>query len=143
MAAYDDGNIFAKILRGELPCHKVFEDDVALAFMDVMPRAEGHVLVIPKRPVRNLMDCSPDDLAALMRRVQRVGLAAQRAMAAPGLTLQQFNEEAGGQVVFHLHFHLLPRQAGVPLRPPGGPMEKPEVLAGYAARIRTALEASA
>ncbi len=136
---YDENNVFAKILRGVLPCHRVFEDEVALAFMDVMPRVEGHVLVIPKVRARTLLDIPPADLAALMPRVQTVGRAAQAAMQAPGLTLQQFNEEAGGQVVFHLHFHLLPRQAGVALRPPGGPMESPDVLAEHAARIRAAL----
>ncbi len=139
MSDYDATNVFAKILRGEIPSHRVLDDSVALAFMDVMPRADGHVLVIPKRPVRNLLDITPDDLAALMPRVQAVALAARRAMQAPGLTLQQFNEAAGGQEVFHLHFHVLPRQTGVPLRPPGGPMAPPEVLADHAARIRAAL----
>jgi histidine triad (HIT) family protein len=136
MSTYDENNVFAKILRGVLPCHRVFEDEVALAFMDVMPRVEGHVLVIPKVRARNLVDIAPADLAMLMPRVQTVGLAAQKAMQAPGLTLQQFNEEAGGQVVFHLHFHLLPRHPGVALKPPGGPMEKPEILAEQAERIR-------
>ena len=141
MTPYDNANVFAKILRGELPCHRVFEDEIALAFMDVMPRVDGHVLVIPKRPARTLFDCSPDDLGPLMVRVQSVGRGVCRALQAPGLTLQQLNEEAGGQVVFHLHFHLLPRHEGILLRPPGGPMEKPEVLAGLAARIRAAIEA--
>lgn len=136
---YDDGNVFARILRKELPCHAVYEDEVALAFMDVMPRVEGHVLVIPKVACRTLFDIPPDTLAALMPRVQHVGAAVMRAMAAPGLTLQQFNEAAGGQEVFHLHFHLLPRQPGVALRPPGGPMAAPEALAALAARIRSAL----
>lgn len=140
MTTYDDSNIFARILRGELPCHRVFEDDVALAFMDVMPRVDGHVLVIPKRPSRTLFDCDPADLAALMLRIQWVGRATCLALHAPGLTLQQFNEEAGGQVVFHLHFHLLPRQAGVPLRPPGGPMADPAVLLGFAERIRASID---
>ena len=138
---YDEGNVFARILRGELPCHQVFEDDVALAFMDVMPRIDGHVLVIPKAGVRTLLDIGAPDLAALMPRVQIVGRGLLKAFDAPGLTLQQFNEEAGGQVVFHLHFHLLPRQPGVPLKPPGGPMENPDVLARFATRIRAAIEA--
>ncbi len=141
MTAYDPNNVFAKILRNEMECHKVFEDDVALAIMDIMPRVEGHVLVIPKYAARGLMDIRSDDLAALMPRVQTVGSALVRAMRADGLTLQQFNEHAGGQVVFHLHFHLLPRHLGVGLRPPGGPMEKPEVLAAVAARIKTTLGA--
>ena len=141
MAAYDPDNIFAKILRGEMSCHKVFEDEVALAFMDIMPRVTGHVLVIPKAPARGLLDARPEDLAALMPRVQRVGAAAVAAMQADGLTVHQFNEGAGGQVVFHLHFHLLPRHAGVALRPPGGPMERPEILADLAQKIRAHLPA--
>jgi histidine triad (HIT) family protein len=137
---YDNSNVFAKILRGDLPCHRVFEDEIALAFMDVMPRVEGHVLVIPKRSVRTLLDIDAADLAALMPRVQRIGRAVVAAFDAAGLTLHQFSEEAGGQVVFHLHFHLLPRQPGVALRAPGGPMEQSDVLAQHAARIRAALD---
>ncbi len=139
MQAYDDDNLFAKILRGTVPCHRVFEDEVALAFMDVMPRVPGHVLVLPKVRARTLFDVPPDVLGALMVRVQRVGAAAQRAMAAPGLTLQQFNEAAGGQSVFHLHFHLLPRQPGQAMRPEGGPVADGPVLAEQAALIRAAL----
>ena len=135
---YEDSNIFAKILRGEMPAYKVFEDEVAFAFMDIMPRADGHTLVIPKAPCRNLLDIKPEDLSALMPRVQRVARGVKLAMQADGLTLQQFNEQAGGQIVFHLHFHLLPRWSGVSLRPPGN-MEKPDVLAAHAEKIRTAL----
>jgi histidine triad (HIT) family protein len=135
---YEDTNVFAKILRGEMPAHKVFEDDVAFAFMDIMPRADGHTLVIPKAPCRNLLDITPEDLCALMPRVQRVARGVKRAMQAEGLTLQQFNEQAGGQIVFHLHFHILPRWNGVALRPPGN-MQKPEVLAAQAEKIRAAL----
>ena len=135
---YEDTNIFAKILRGEMPANKVFEDDVAFAFMDIMPRADGHTLVIPKAPCRNLFDIRPDDLSTLMPRVQKVARAVKQAMQAEGLTLQQFNEQAGGQIVFHLHFHILPRWSGVALRPPGS-MEKPEVLAANAEKIRAAL----
>jgi histidine triad (HIT) family protein len=141
MSAYAADNIFAKILRGEMGCHKVFEDSVALAFMDIMPRADGHVLVIPKAPARNLLDADPQDLAALLPRVQTVALATQKAMQADGLTVQQFNETAGGQVVFHLHFHILPRWTGVALRPQTGVLEKPETLAALAARIAAALPA--
>ncbi|MGQ4272978.1 HIT family protein [Terrihabitans sp. B22-R8] len=141
MAEYDPTNIFAKILRGELPSHKIYEDDRALAFMDVMPRVDGHVLVIPKHPARNLLDCPPEDLGYVMGVVQNVARAAVEAMDADGFTIQQFNEEAGGQVVFHLHFHILPRKAGVPLRPHSGEMAKPDVLAGHAERIREALAA--
>ncbi len=106
---YDDNNIFAKILRGEMPCHRVFEDDVALAFMDIMPRITGHTLVIPKFPARNLLDADPDGLAELIKRVQTISRAAKAAFKADGITVQQFNEQAGGQVIFHLHFHILPR----------------------------------
>ena len=139
MPAYDPHNIFAKILRGEIPCHRVFEDEAALAFMDIMPRCDGHVLVIPKAASRGLLDASPEALAALMPRVQKVAAATVKAFGADGLTLQQFNESAGGQVVFHLHFHILPRKAGVALRPHTGEMAKPEVLAADAERIRAAL----
>ena len=136
---YDTDNVFAKILRGELPCHKVYEDAHALALMDIMPRCDGHVLVIPKAAARNIFDISPADLAAMMPAVQKVARAAQKAFAADGLTLHQANEGPGGQVVFHLHFHLMPRHAGVPLRPPASSMTKPEVLAAHAEKIRAAL----
>jgi len=139
MPAYDDNNIFAKILRGEIPCQKVYEDDTTLAFMDIMPRTDGHTLVIPKTPARNLFDIAPDALADLVVKTQRVAVAARQAMKADGLTLQQFSEPAGGQVVFHIHFHILPRFEGVALRPHTGEMANPEVLAGHAARIRAAL----
>ncbi len=139
--AYDDGNVFAKILRGEMGCHRVFEDDVALAFMDINPQVSGHVLVVPKAPSRGLLDASADALATVMPRVQRIGAAVVAATKADGLTLYQSNEVAGGQTVFHLHFHLLPRHEGVAMQPPGGRMESPEVLAEQAARIRTELAA--
>jgi histidine triad (HIT) family protein len=137
--AYDPTNIFARILRGELPCEKVYEDDVALALMDIMPRADGHVLVIPKVPARGLLDMPADALSALMPSVQKVAAAVKAGMRADGLTLQQFNESAGGQVVFHLHFHILPRWNDVSLRPHSGTMERPEVLRQHADRIRAAL----
>jgi histidine triad (HIT) family protein len=136
---YDDNNIFAKILRGELPCEKVYETEHALAFMDIMPRGDGHVLVLPKARARNILDVAPDVLAELMKAVQIVARAAKQALNADGLTIQQFNEAAGGQVVFHLHVHILPRFEGVPLKPHTGQMEKPEVLADFAERIRAAL----
>lgn len=139
MTAYDASNVFARILRGELPCERVFEDDVALALMDIMPRADGHVLVIPKVPARGLLDIAAADLSTLMPRVQHVAQAVKTGMAADGITLQQFNESAGGQVVFHLHFHILPRWDGVALRPHTGAMEKPEVLKAHADKIRAAL----
>ncbi len=136
MTAYDPDNIFARILRGDIPCQRVFEDTVALALMDIMPRADGHVLVIPKKAARTLLDLAPDDLADLIRRVQAVAAATVSAMGAEGFTLQQFNEAAGGQEVFHLHFHVLPRWAGIALRPPGGPIAEPQALAAQAAKIR-------
>ncbi|RYB02167.1 HIT family protein [Lichenibacterium ramalinae] len=139
MQAYDESNIFAKILRGEIPCTKVYEDDAVLAFMDIMPQVEGHVLVIAKAPSRTLLDTDPAVLAAVMPRVQTVGRAVVKALAADGLTLMQFSEAAGGQTVFHLHFHLMPRRDGVPLRPHEGPMADPKALERVAARIRAEL----
>ena len=139
MTAYDTNNIFAKILRGEMPATKVYEDEVALAFMDIMPRGDGHVLVIPKVPARGILDMPPGALGPYMERVQKVAAAVKAGMGADGLTLQQFNESAGGQVVFHIHFHVLPRWEGVALKPHTGQMEKPEVLAAHAAKIRAAL----
>ena len=139
MTAYDTNNIFAKILRGEMPATRVYEDEVALAFMDIMPRADGHVLVIPKVPARGILDMPPEALGPYMERVQKVAAAVKAGMGADGLTLQQFNETSGGQVVFHIHFHVLPRWEGVALKPHTGQMEKPEVLAAHAAKIRAAL----
>ena len=139
--SYDPHNIFAKILRGEAPCVRVAEDEVSLAFMDIMPRADGHVLVIPKIPARNLLDIAPAELARFMPSVRRVALAVKAGMAADGIVLQQFNESAGGQIVFHLHFHVLPRWGGVALRPPGGPIQPADQLEVHAAKIRAALKA--
>ena len=136
--AYEDNNIFAKILRGELPCEKVYEDEHVLAFMDIMPRADGHVLVIPKSPARNLLDIEPKILSAMMPSVQKIAHAVKTGMQAEGLTLQQFSESAGGQVVFHLHFHILPRWDHVKLRPHTGAMEKKEILQMHATKIRAA-----
>ena len=136
--AYDDQNVFARILRGELPCEKVYEDEHTLAFMDIMPRADGHVLVIPKVKARNILDIGPDDLAELIKAVQTVAKAVQAGMRADGLTIQQFNEPAGGQVVFHLHVHVIPRFEGVTMKPPGT-MGDPQALARNAEKIRAAL----
>ncbi|MEM7377690.1 MAG: HIT family protein [Pseudomonadota bacterium] len=135
---YDPDNIFAKILRNEIPSERVFEDEHTLAFMDIMPRADGHLLVIPKQPARNTLDASPEQLAQVMATVQRLCHAVMRAFDAEGVTLQQFNEAAGGQEVFHLHVHVLPRHAGVPLRPPGQ-MGDFDAIKAHAARIREAL----
>jgi histidine triad (HIT) family protein len=136
--SYDSDNIFAKILRGEIPSERVYEDDDTLVFMDIMPRADGHVLVIPKTPARNMLDASPEQLAACMATIQMVSQAQLKAFDAHGITLQQFNEAAGGQEVFHLHFHVLPRHDGVRTRPPRN-MEKPEVVKANAEKIRVAL----
>lgn len=138
MDAYDDQNIFAKILRGEIPSTKVFEDGDTLCFMDIMPRSDGHCLVIPKTPCRNLLDATPDQLAMCMKTVNLVARAAMSGLGAEGITVQQFNEEAGGQEVFHLHFHILPRYPGVALRPPGqmGDMDR---IAELAERIKGGL----
>jgi histidine triad (HIT) family protein len=136
---YDPNNIFAKILRGEAPCVRVAEDEFSLSFMDIMPRADGHVLVVPKTPARNILDIAPSDVARLMPAVQRIAIAVKSGLGAEGIVVQQFNESAGGQIVFHLHFHVLPRWSGVALRPPGGPIAPPEQLEVHAAKIRAAL----
>ena len=139
MPAYDQTNIFAKILRGEIPCHKVYEDDKALAFLDIMPRAPGHTLVIPKAPTRNLLDVAPDDLAHVMRLAQRIAKVSVDVFGADGVTLQQFSEPAGGQVVFHLHVHVIPRKEGIALKPPASVKEDPDVLKQQAANLAAAL----
>jgi histidine triad (HIT) family protein len=139
MASYDSNNVFAKILRGELPCHKVYEDEGAFAFLDIMPRAPGHTLIIPKAPARNLMDVAPDDLARLIKVVQKIAVAATKVFDADGVTLQQFNEAAGGQVVFHLHFHVIPRKNAVPMKPPATYKEDTAVLSDQALKLSTAL----
>jgi histidine triad (HIT) family protein len=141
MVSYDPNNIFAKILRGELPCYKVYEDDKALAFLDIMPRAPGHTLVLPKAPARNILDVSPDDLAHVMKVAQKIAKTAMTVFEAQGVTIQQFNEGAGGQVVFHLHMHVVPRQEGVPMKPAATHKEKPDVLAAQAAKFAAALKA--
>jgi histidine triad (HIT) family protein len=140
-AGYDSNNVFAKILRGELPSQMVYEDAETFAFLDIMPRADGHTLVIPKAPVRNIFDASREHLAAVMRTTQIVSRGVMKAFDAQGITIQQFNEPAGGQVVFHIHFHVLPRWEGVKLRPHTGQMEKPEILAANAEKLRKALAA--
>ncbi len=138
-SAYDDQNVFAKILRGEMPCYKLYEDDATFAFMDIMPRADGHCLVIPKQPSRNILDVDPDSLAAVMRTVQKMARAVMKAFSADGVTVQQFNEPAGGQVVFHLHVHILPRHEGVSLRPHTGEMADKASLEANAEKIKAAL----
>jgi histidine triad (HIT) family protein len=142
MPDYDPNNIFAKIIRGELPCHKVYEDENVLVFLDIMPRAPGHALVIPKSPARNLLDVNPDDLAHVAQIAQRVAKAGMRVFNADGVTVQQFNENAGGQVVFHLHVHVIPRKEGIAMKPPASEKEKPEVLADQAKKLAAAMQAA-
>ncbi len=137
--AYDPDNPFAKILRGELPATKVYEDAHTLAFMDIMPRCAGHTLVIPKAPVRNLLDATPEQLGHCLATVQKVAKGAMIALGAQGVTLNQYNESAGGQVVFHLHVHVLPRWDGVALGPHTGKMGDMAAIAATAEKIRTAL----
>ncbi len=138
-AAYDDQNVFAKILRGELPSHKIYEDDKTIVIMDIMPRGDGHVLVVPKAPSRNILDIAPDDLAAVMATAQKMARAVMKAFGADGTTIQQFSEPAGGQVVFHTHVHVIPRFDGVALRPHTGEMADGDVLAANAEKIRAVL----
>ena len=139
-SGYDSNNIFAKILRGELPAYKVYEDDRAFAFLDIMPRAPGHTLVIPKNPARNILDIDPEDLAHVVKVAQKVAKAAIKVFGADGITIQQFNENAGGQVVFHLHMHVVPRKDGVAMKPPATERERPESLAEQAKRLSAALQ---
>jgi histidine triad (HIT) family protein len=136
---YDNNNIFAKILRKELPCEIVYEDKKTLSIMDIMPRADGHMLVIPKSACRNILDASNDQLSACMDTVQKLSNAAMVAFGVDGITVQQFNEAAGGQEVFHLHFHVLPRKNGLSLKPHDGKMANENVLKSHANKIRAFL----
>ena len=117
MTEYDNQNIFAKILRGEIPCYKVYENRHTLAFLDIMPRSPGHTLVIPKAPARGILDIAADDFAQVARTAKRIAIAAVKAFAAEGIIVQQFSEAASGQVVFHLHMHVMPMTTGVDLLP--------------------------
>ena len=139
MKLYDDQNVFAKILRGEIPCHKVLESQRTLAFLDIMPRSPGHTLVIPKAPARGIFDIPADDLADVARTAQTIALAAAKAFDAEGIILQQFSEAASGQVVFHLHMHVMPVRAGIELLPAQSRPEDPEVLRDNAAKLIAAL----
>jgi histidine triad (HIT) family protein len=138
--AYDRNNVFARILRGEIPAHKVWEDEATLAFMDVMPQADGHALVIPKAEAENIFDLTPEVLAATILTTQRVARAVKMAFDAPGVMIAQLNGPAAGQSVFHIHFHVLPRHAGLELRLHAREMADPAVLAEHAAKVRAALE---
>lgn len=139
MTAYDENNIFAKIIRGEIPCHKVYEDNDTLAFMDVMPQGEGHTLVLPKSPSRNVLDAAPKALSAAIATTQKIAQAVKKAFIADGVTILQFNEHASGQTIFHLHFHVIPRREGVMLQPHTGEIADPELLKEHARRIAAAL----
>jgi len=137
--AYDKDNIFARILRGEIPCVKVDEDARTLAFMDVMPEAEGHVLVVPKEPAQDILDLSADGLAAMMATVQRIARAVDKALSPDGILLKQYNRAPAGQSIFHVHFHIVPRWEGVSLAPHGKVMVEASQLEPIAAKIRSAL----
>jgi histidine triad (HIT) family protein len=137
--AYDSNNVFAKILRGEIPSVTVFEDAKTLAFMDVMPQTEGHVLVIPKEAAENIYDLSPDGAAAMMATARKVAAAVRAALGAPGIMLAQLNGAAAGQSVFHVHFHVIPRHAGVDMHLHARDMVDAKTLEPIAAKIRSAL----
>ncbi len=139
MTAYDDQNVFAKILRGEIPCFEVFRDDRSFAFLDIMPRSPGHTLVIPRAPARGILDIADDDLAAVARTAKRIAVAAMKAFDAEGIILQQFSEPASGQVVLHLHMHVMPVRAGVELLPAQTRKEDMAVLADHAKRMIAAI----
>ncbi|MBR0800164.1 HIT domain-containing protein [Bradyrhizobium jicamae] len=140
MPAYDPQNPFAKILRGEFPCYKVYENEHVLAFLDIMPRSPGHTLVIPKAPARNILDIKADDFTHVARAAHKIAAAAMTAFEADGITVQQFNEPAGGQVVFHLHMHVMPRKNGVALLLPASHKEDGKVLEANAAKLIAALK---
>lgn len=137
--SYDPSNIFGKILRGEIPAHKVHEDEVALVMMDLFPQSRGHVLILPKAPSRNLLDAQPATLAAVIPLVQKVANAVKSATAADGIRVAQFNEAPAGQTVFHLHFHVIPVYEGVPLGAHGGGKADDGELAALAKEIAAAL----
>lgn len=139
MTAYDDQNIFARILRGEIPCHRVYENRHTLAFLDIMPRSPGHTLVIPKAAARGIFDIAADDFAEVARTAKKIAMAAVKAFDAEGVIVQQFSEAASGQVVFHLHMHVMPMRTGVDLLPPQTRKEDAKTLEDHAARMIDAL----
>jgi histidine triad (HIT) family protein len=139
MTAYDTDNLFAKILRGDIPCHKIYEDADTLAFMDIMPQAEGHCLVLPKTASRNLLDADPKIFSSLMSAVQKIARAAQKAFKSDGILIMQFNEPAAGQTVFHLHVHVIPRKEGVALKSHARETADHAALAKQAEMIRAEL----
>ena len=138
--AYDPNNIFAKIVRGQAPCFKVYEDDKTLAFMDIMPQAEGHTLVIPKEGAESIFDLSPDGAAALMKTTKKIAAAVQEVTKAPGILLAQLNGAAAGQTVFHIHFHVIPRTAGLDLKLHAREQADFEKLKALAAKIAAAVK---
>ena len=140
MAVYDHDNIFAKIIKGALPAYKVYEDDKVIAFLDIMPRAPGHTLVIPKAPARNILDIKVEDYLHVASATHKIATAAKKAFNADGITVQQFNEPASGQVVFHLHVHVMPRHSGVALLPPASRKEDVKVLEDNATKLAAALK---
>jgi len=140
MTAYDPNNIFAKILRGEFSCHKVYEDEHVFAFLDIMPRVPGHTLVIPKAPARNILDIKVEDYLHVSRVTHKIAAAAKKAFNADGITIQQFNEPASGQVVYHLHVHVMPRHVGVEMLPPASRKEEAKVLEDNATKLVAALK---
>lgn len=136
---YDDSNIFAKIIRGEMPAFKVFEDERSLAFMDAMPMSDGHTLVVPKAPARGLFDIEPAVLAELIKATQHVARGVQKAFNPGGMRIIQFNEAVAGQTVFHIHFHIVPCYEGVKLKSHSRDWADKAVLAEHAERVRQAL----
>jgi histidine triad (HIT) family protein len=139
MSTYDNQNIFAKILRGEIPCTKVFEDEHTIAFMDIMPQADGHTLIVPKNPSVNLLDADAATFGPLFTTVQKIARAVKQGMGADGVVITQFNEAAAGQTVFHLHVHVIPRWEGVTLRKHSGAMADSALLQAHAEKIKAAL----
>lgn len=137
--SYDEKNIFAKIIRGELPAEKIFENDKVLAFMDIMPRSPGHLLVIPKSSARNILDIDDENLCEVIKVVKKLAIASKKAMNATGVTIQQFSEADGGQEVFHLHFHIIPRYTGKPMNRPGQMVKDMTVLSMQANKIKAEL----
>jgi histidine triad (HIT) family protein len=136
---YEDDNIFAKIIRGEIPAFKVYEDEQALSFMDAMPQSQGHTLVVPKTRARNLFDIDPAALGDLIRVTQHVARGVRKAFNPDGLRIMQFNEPAAGQTVFHIHFHIIPCYEGTPLKQHSRDRADQAVLARHAELIKQAL----
>lgn len=137
---YDPDNIFAKILRGEMPCVKVYEDEHVISFMDIFPQAPGHVLVVPREPARNALEMTDGALQAAIIRVKRIANAVKSALAPDGIVITQFNGAPAGQTIFHVHFHIIPRQDGVPLGQHGAGQADMDALKDQAERIAAAIE---